>query len=152
MNILLKGSKLRRLLPGRNESLRLGRQVGAVTEPTDSPPLGNRAANTNEVDDAILGDVARKAHADRRRREHIAGVGGMFGEPAWDILLELFIAAREGRLVTRDGAHAGAGVPETIAQRWISILESRGLVVGDGDHIGLSAATCSGMTDYFRKS
>lgn len=152
MNFLLKGSKLRNLLPRRNESLRLDRQVGAVTEPTESPPSGNRAANTNEVDEAILGDVARKAYADRRRREHIAGTGGMFGEPAWDILLELFIAAREGRRVTRGNVHAGAEVPQTIAQRWVSILENRGLVIGEGDYIGLSATTCAGMADYFRKS
>ncbi|MFT4027090.1 MAG: hypothetical protein QM676_09860 [Novosphingobium sp.] len=123
-----------------------------MTEPSDSPPSGNRAANTNEIDDAILGDVARKAYADRRRREHITGADGMFGEPAWDILLELFIAARENREVLRAGAHAGAGVPETIAQRWITILENRGLVVGEGAHIRLSAATCTEMADYFRKS
>lgn len=152
MNFLLKGSKLRRLLPRRNESLRLARQLDAVTEPTDSPPSGNRAANTNEIDDAILGDVARKAYADRRRREHIAGMGGMFGEPAWDILLELFIAARENRRVTRSCIHAAAGVPETIAQRWIAILENRGLVIGDRENVRLSDATCAGMADYFRKS
>ena len=49
-------------------------------------------------------------------------------------------------------SHAGAEVPQTIAQRWVSILENRGLVIGEGDYIGLSATTCAGMADYFRKS
>lgn len=159
MNILLKGSKLRRLLPGRNESLRLARQLGAVNETPDSTPPGNNAANANEVDDTIVGDLARKAYADRRRRAAIPGTGGLFGEPAWDILLDLFIAAEEGRQVALESACAHAGVPDANAQRWVAILEKRGMVVRETspqalwrEYVRLTPQARQDLAEYFRNA
>lgn len=54
--------------------------------------------------------------------------GEIFGEPAWDILLDLFVARLEGRSISVTSACIAADVPSTTALRWVGILESRGLV------------------------
>lgn len=159
MNILLKGSKLRRLLPGRNESLRIARQLGAVPHTPDSLSAADAPPEVDEIDDAALGEIARKAHADRQRRMAIPGTGGLFGEPAWDILLDLFIAAREGRQVSLESACAHAGVPHDNALRWIRILERRDMVVLETsphalqrEYVRLTDQAQASLISYFRGS
>lgn len=123
---------------------------------TTDPPSETFAANSNRWDDASLGDLARKAYADRRRRAAISGTAGLFGEPAWDILLDLFIAARESRRVSLAKACASAAVPEASALRWIAVLEKRGLIISEGPrhdrHIRLSPKSCESLIEYFRRS
>lgn len=154
MKLPFTGSGLLRLLSLRNQSLRSARHLGAVDEITDSP-TDTLAANSNQWDDANLGDLARKVYAVRRRREALPGTSGLFGEPAWDILLDLFIAARETRRVSLANACASAAAPEASALRWVAILERRGLIVSDGPahdrYLKLSQATYESLIDYFRR-
>lgn len=86
-------------------------------------------------------------------------MGDLLADPAWDILLALFIAACEGRRKSAASACADAGVAESNALRWLSVLETQGLVVGRAEtqsaregFRSLSPATLAGMTDYFRHS
>ncbi|MDB5723498.1 MAG: regulatory protein MarR [Novosphingobium sp.] len=150
MNILLTGARLRRLFAWRKETLILAGQLGGVDTPFDSPEAGNRPANDSAA--AQLGDIARKLSADRRRRAEIAGTGDLFGEPAWDILLGLFIAGCEGRRLSVATACSGAGAPESTALRWITILEKRGMIVREGapEHafLKLSASINASLADY----
>lgn len=154
MNVLLGSRQLRRVLAWRNQKLSLARQLGAVDKPVDSPNAGNRPANDSEA--AQLGSIARKASADRHRRSEIAGTNDLFGEPAWDILLNLFIAGCEGRRLTVAAVCSGAGAPESTALRWITILEKRGIIVREGApnraFLKLSGAVSGGLTDYFKRS
>lgn len=60
----------------------------------------------------------------RRRDRHLPA--DLFAEPAWDILLELFIAGERRQPVTVTQACSGSGVPTTTALRWIKLLEQRG--------------------------
>jgi DNA-binding transcriptional ArsR family regulator len=76
--------------------------------------------------------IARETYAVRRRR-HKALPADLFGEPTWDILLDLYIAAREDRRVPTTSACIGAHVPPTTALRWLRILEARGLVEREDD-------------------
>lgn len=57
----------------------------------------------------------------------------LFGEPAWDILLDLYIAEKENRVTSVTSACLGAQVPQTTAIRWIRMLEQEGLVLRDQD-------------------
>lgn len=130
-----------------------------MTEPCDPPPAESRAANANQIGDTVPGDLARKAFADRRRRAAIAGTDGLFGEPAWDILLDLFIAAEEGRQVALESACAHAGVPDTNAQRWVAILERRGMVLRESspqarwrEYLRLTPQAQQDLATYFRKT
>ena len=54
----------------------------------------------------------------------------MFGEPAWDILLALYLtSARANRTVNRLAERSGA--PLSTAIRWLHYLEAEGLVLLD---------------------
>jgi DNA-binding MarR family transcriptional regulator len=73
--------------------------------------------------------LARRIYQSRRERaELFAGSEDLFGEPAWDMLLDLFIAGESGRATTMSDAAAGACTSPNAAQRWIAALEGRGLV------------------------
>ena len=83
---------------------------------------------------ANLSDLALKAYRDRRRRSTIFGDDTLFGEPAWDILLDLFVAGERGNRVAVTSACIGSGVPSTTALRWLSVLETRGLIEREYDN------------------
>jgi DNA-binding MarR family transcriptional regulator len=52
----------------------------------------------------------------------------LFGEPAWDILLELYGAEFRGRAESVSSLCIASGVPSTTALRWIGTLEEKGLL------------------------
>jgi predicted transcriptional regulator len=74
-----------------------------------------------------LGIVARAMYNERRVRDHVAELA-LFGEPAWDILLDLFASEAEGKSVSISSACLAASVPMTTALRWVSRLEEEGLI------------------------
>lgn len=53
----------------------------------------------------------------------------ILGEPGWSLLLDLFVAHHEGRLVNSSGACFGAGLPQTTGLRWLDKLDVAGLIV-----------------------
>lgn len=82
----------------------------------------------------------------RRRRSAVFGEG-LFSDPAWDILLELFAAEVGGRSIgLADLTHIA---PRSTLARWLTVLEERGLVLCQGPlqphemRLALSRA-CSG--------
>lgn len=76
---------------------------------------------------SVLKSVRR--HYDRRKnRDGIFNLPELFGEPAWDMLLELYIAAEEGRQTTATHLCMASGVPVATARRWLAILESHGFL------------------------
>lgn len=70
--------------------------------------------------------VTELYRARRRRSRHLPAE--LFGEPAWDMLLDLFAARLDGRLISVTSACYAAGVPPTTALRWLGVLEKAGLV------------------------
>jgi DNA-binding MarR family transcriptional regulator len=79
-----------------------------------------------------LFDVAVAIQAVRRRRDALFG-RDLFGEPAWDILLDLYVAERSGRTLALSTVGALAGVPQTTAFRWMNQLLERGYIVRRAD-------------------
>lgn len=78
--------------------------------------------------DAIrLADFARCLYGSRRLRDGLFPPH-LFGEPAWDILLDLFAAETEGKAVDVSSACVAAAVPQTTALRYVARLETAGLV------------------------
>lgn len=51
-----------------------------------------------------------------------------FGEPAWDMLLELYVAQAERREVTMSSICHASHVPQTTALRWVKLLVEAGYV------------------------
>ncbi len=78
-------------------------------------------------------DLARSIYRSRRARSRAFKDDALFGEPAWDMLLDLFIAEADGKQLSITAACIGAAVPTSTALRWLVILEERGLVRREDD-------------------
>ena len=72
--------------------------------------------------------TALDAYNMRRNREKCFGGIQLFGEPTWDILLDLFIAQLKNARMQTTSVCIGAHVPQTTALRWIALLERENLV------------------------
>lgn len=64
----------------------------------------------------------------RRKRDKVSENENLFGEPGWDILLDLFIARCRRTEIQVSSVCLDAGVPSTTILRWIARLEREGLI------------------------
>jgi len=156
-------AKAVRLIGIANELLAMARELEIGDRPTSAsfPSPANTedtdaARTTTGQDHPIWVELARQTYEDRRRRTKIFRSEELFGEPAWDILLDLFIAAKERRRVSVTSACIGSAVPSTTALRWITILEKQELLVREADpgdarrvYVKLSAKGYAAMLEYF---
>ena len=101
-------------------------------------------------------ELARRMYDLRRRRDASLG-GELFSEPAWDILLHLFVAGAEGCVVSVSAACDGAAAPQTTALRKLRQLEEARLIVRAGDpkdarraYVRLSALACRKMRSLLK--
>lgn len=85
--------------------------------------------NPESQDAGQLADAARAILALRRFRDSVFQDLGLFGEPSWNILLDLFEARARGVSVSVSGACVGSGVPATTALRYITALVESGWVI-----------------------
>ena len=70
---------------------------------------------------------ADRLYAERRRRDAMFP-DGLFGEPAWDLLLALFTAREKGQSVILCKAYRAAGVTDTTGRRLLDRMEKEGLI------------------------
>lgn len=103
--------------------------------------------------------LAREAYARRRERAVIFGNAELFGEPAWDILLDLYVAHAEGKTVSVSSACIGSAAPPTTGLRWLGVLSDQGLIVREHDPedqrrvlVRLSDTGLAAMDEYFSKA
>jgi DNA-binding MarR family transcriptional regulator len=116
---------------------------------------GAPAAGDLTADSALLGLLAEEIYRDRRRRaRHLSS--RLFGEPAWDILLDLYAAAGRGQAVSVSNACLAADTPASTALRWLQHLEREGLVERLPDatdarrhYVRLTDPGMTRMTAYF---
>jgi hypothetical protein len=74
----------------------------------------------------------------------------LFSEPAWDLLLELFLADAEGRRITAREVAEKSSISPGVMSRWLQHLSKIGYVIGDGtgdldDMLTLSAQALQRM-------
>ena len=91
----------------------------------------------------------------RRLRDGFFGAG-LFEDPAWDMLLDLFAAELEGAEVSVSSLCIAAAVAPTTALRWVGRLTDAGLFERRPDpqdrrraFVGLSARGSAAMRGYF---
>jgi DNA-binding MarR family transcriptional regulator len=72
-------------------------------------------------------------YAERRLRNRIFNSQELFGEPAWDILLELYISRSQGKTISIKSLCLGTGLPTSTGLRWLAHLEQSGLVMREQD-------------------
>ncbi|HLL30432.1 MAG TPA: hypothetical protein VK403_05500 [Allosphingosinicella sp.] len=71
--------------------------------------------------------MADRLYAERRRRDEYFPLG-LFGEPAWDLLLSLFIAGDDGREVSLEDAYRAARIDPADGPALIEKLIDKKLV------------------------
>ncbi|WP_395614008.1 transcriptional regulator [Allosphingosinicella sp.] len=70
---------------------------------------------------------AERLYAERRRRDALFP-DELFGEPAWDLLLAMFIARDRGQAMILCKAYHAAGVSDTTGRRLLDRMEEEGLI------------------------
>jgi DNA-binding MarR family transcriptional regulator len=93
------------------------------------PPSGTDCLNAVMPNDQALREMAANLVAARRQRERYIPAG-LLGEPAWDILLELYSHKFPQSM---KAVAVGAGVPMTSTLRWVALLDRHGLVTQSPD-------------------
>ncbi len=73
-------------------------------------------------------EVAQRLYKDRRLRDMLDFDDDLFGEPGWDILLDLFVRHSKNEPVSIKSACIAASVPHTTALRWVGVLEHAKLI------------------------
>lgn len=128
----------------------------AVIEPT--PPRADLSDYTliAPTEHQALVELARRFYRSRRMRPRVFSDEALFGEPAWDMLLDLFIAEADGKRLSVTAACIGSAVPTSTALRWLVILEERGLVRRENDptdarrvFLNLTSEGYAKMANYF---
>lgn len=77
------------------------------------------------------GQLASALLAFRRNRSQFLP-RDIFGEPAWELLLEVFIADDGGAPMTGRIAAERSGTAYPVMSRWLKYLSMEGLLIGDG--------------------
>jgi DNA-binding MarR family transcriptional regulator len=101
-----------------------------------------------------LAAMAERLYQDRRRRAEYFPAG-LFGEPAWDLMLALFVAREEGRRLSIAEAYEAAAVKPAAGRRLLAKMEQVGLVSRSGGqedrrkhYVGLSQNAHERLSDY----
>ena len=126
-------------------------------------PRPKRRRSGTLRDSAADADAASRALSNalktsRRRllRRQLVGHDELFGEPAWEILIDLFIQEGEARPVSTSSACIASGLPTTTALRLLQRLCDAGLISREADrddgrrnYVRLSPALAHRLTAYF---
>lgn len=107
------------------------KRVGTVIERVTSqtPMDEHEPLPLNQPSNAI---IARRRIAARRLRDKFFG-HGIFAEPAWDMMLDLYAAHYEGKDISVSSLTIAASVPATTALRWIGRLVDANYMVRQPD-------------------
>jgi hypothetical protein len=85
-------ARARRLLYAATQLLALARELEIDIE------VARKSTSKLEPNDAFLVELARQMYHARRERSVLDRWEDLFGEPAWDLLLDLYVATHEGRM------------------------------------------------------
>ena len=94
---------------------------------SDAPVRAFVGSERVEIPPSLL-RIATRIYALREAR-FFHFESALFGEPAWDMLLALYIAQGRGLSMKTTEACAESKAPQTTALRWLEHLERQGLVV-----------------------
>lgn len=129
----------------------------ALPEPlVDGQPITFSPVGEPVDERPALAALARSEYMHRRRRETIFEAD-IFAEPAWDMLLDLYVQDHLGRTVSIHSLCIAAMVPPTTALRWIGKLVIDGLIQRQRSrddhrvvHVALTERGQATMEQYLR--
>lgn len=110
------------------EVRRLGLRLLAIAEEERLAPSDKTHVPTEQTySPATLASFASQIYRSRRERDRFLPAN-LFKDPAWDMLLELFIARVQQKRISVTVLASLAEVPPTTALRWIGLLEEARLL------------------------
>lgn len=112
--------------PGQRRSPKTGSATAALWT-TDVALTNLNKFRGGPVDRSNLVSLAKKIKEVRAARS-LVFAPELFGEPAWDLLLALYIAEGDQFRLKVTAASNISNVPETTALRWLSSLHELGLL------------------------
>jgi DNA-binding transcriptional ArsR family regulator len=111
---------------------RMAGTLASLSEADQSKKAERTSGAKSKDEAAVSAGLVRSMIRARRMRDDFFK-GGLFADPAWDILLDLLAARLEKRSVAVSSLCIAAAVPPTTALRWIQTLTDRGLLVRIAD-------------------
>jgi DNA-binding MarR family transcriptional regulator len=105
----------------------LARDVEAMRE-----TLASVASRVDAPAPPDPGTAAEALLGARRHRGEMLGAQ-LFADPAWDMLLALFVAAERGEAFSVSRLCSAASVPQTTALRWLEQMEQNRLILRTAD-------------------
>jgi len=90
------------------------------------------APGKSAIDSEASVQIAKRYLRARRERVRLFPED-LFADPAWDILLDLYVAEATKQRISISAACIASGVPSTTGLRWIGRLEELGLVRRNDD-------------------
>lgn len=131
-----------------------GASTGARRDQVSDQAVAFRGPPSEAAVPAAPADVRRAIRA-RRMRDQFFGAG-LFEDPAWDMLLDLFAADLERSRVSVSSLCIAAAVAPTTALRWIQRMTEAGLFLREADpfdrrraFVTLSPGAREGMNAYW---
>lgn len=115
----------------RNDMAQRPRMLAGLFGAQDVP-LAAESAEVTTLSTSQLVQIAMAVVRMRRRREALLG-SDLFADPAWDMLLDLYIAEMSGGPLSVSTLAAGAAVPATTALRWMGLLQQHELIWREPD-------------------
>ncbi|MCK0098248.1 hypothetical protein MWU38_02525 [Qipengyuania sp. S6317L1] len=113
---------------------------------------------SSAIDQNAIIRTARRLFEERQSRSDHFPLHDLFGEPAWDILLLLFIAQAKGKGAKIENLSITSKIPARQALRWLEKLESRQMVFAYRDEdnpdevfVRLTFEGRSSMTRYLQQ-
>jgi DNA repair protein RadC len=100
----------------------------------DARPSAFTLRSAPESDADTIVDNARATVRRRILRRQLIGSPDLFGEPAWDMLLDLFINECEGKPVAMSSLCIAADIPTSSAMKLVQKLCDAGLLERIPDH------------------
>ena len=134
--------------------LKLGQKLNRLVERSTREEGDEETVTAISIDRSSLISMVRQMIQGRRVRERFIK-DAHFGEPAWDILLDLTLAKLEKTEVSVSSVCIASGVPMSTAMRWINEMVQAGLIErrtdpadGRRNFVSISNATMQSMLRY----
>lgn len=109
------------------EVSKLGDDVAAFSERSEAVDFGVGAPTSS------VKDVALSIYGSRRVRDEVFDCPELFGEPAWEMLLDLAVAEGDGNRLSVSALCIGSCSAPTTALRYIKAMEQAGIVRREED-------------------
>jgi predicted transcriptional regulator len=104
-----------------------------------------------------FGQFAKTLLWERRQRGSVLAPE-LTGDPAWDMVLDLFVAEQARKQVAVTSLCYGSGVPSSTALRWVAVLVERDMITRENDpsdgrrvNVSLTEQTRSSICAYLER-